>query len=642
METTPQRIGDYEVQRRIGAGGMGEVFAAVDTKIGKPVAIKVMRPELAATPGIPEQLLAEARAVNAVRHRNLIDVFGYGTLPDGRPYLVMELLDGLSLDSVIAEKKRLEVEEGIAVLAELLDALEAVHSAGLVHCDIKPGNVFVVTPAHGEPYVKLLDFGLSHRTAVAAEGPLAGTPQYMAPEQLRTEPATAASDVFALGALAYKAYTGAPPYPGGSFVEVAQLQKQGPPAPLAQLNPAMPVLLGELVARMLSANPSDRPTAAQALAEVKKLLTLVRPAMPVSKAEEIVEVEPETGFFARLFGRKPKSAAKSKAPLAARPQAKGVTKKSKDVGAIDLLCLEDFDPMDQAAMTPLSTDEVAELVAKAQEQVQAGGRLPAFPTIALRVVQLADQGDTGANELVRLINQDPSLTAHVLRMANSAFANRGIEIASARDAVTRLGFREVANLAAAAATKAIFKVNLGTAGEVVNAAQQRVWMHALTSALGASWLAMETRGDGQKAFLGGMLHDIGKTLALRAFAELRTAGKLIEVDPRRALPPLLQAVHVELGVRMAQEWSLPAHVARVCAEHHAPKASVKEDRELHIVRVVSGIAEMRLEPTWPFERMNEVQESATALGMDRFKLRAASTQVREFAAKAEALAKAAN
>ncbi len=637
METTPQRIGDYEVQRRIGAGGMGEVFAAVDTKIGKPVAIKVMRPELAATPGIPEQLLAEARAVNAVRHRNLIDVFGYGTLPDGRPYLVMELLDGLSLDSVIAEKKRLEVEEGIAVLAELLDALEAVHSAGLVHCDIKPGNVFVVTPTHGEPYVKLLDFGLSHRTAVAAEGPLAGTPQYMAPEQLRTEPATAASDVFALGALAYKAYTGAPPYPGASFLEVAQLQQKGPPAPLAQLNPAMPVLLGELVGRMLSTDPAERPSAAQALAEVKKLLTLVRPAMPVTKAEEITEVEPEVGFFAKLFGRKSKPAPKPKAPAVQKS-----AKKSKDVGAIDLLCLEDFDPMDHAAMTPLTAEEIAELVAKAQEQVQAGGRLPAFPTIALRVVQLADQGDTGANELVRLINQDPSLTAHVLRMANSAFANRGIEITSARDAVTRLGFREVANLAAAAATKAIFKVNLGTAGEVVNAAQQRVWMHALTSALGSSWLAMETRGDGQKAFLGGMLHDIGKTLALRAFAELRTAGKLTEVDPRRALPPLLQAVHVELGVRMAEEWKLPAHVARVCAEHHAPKASVKDDRELHIVRVVSGIAEMRLEPSWPFERMNEVQESATALGMDRFKLRAASTQVREFAAKAEALAKAAN
>ncbi len=314
-------------------------------------------------------------------------------------------------------------------------------------------------------------------------------------------------------------------------------------------------------------------------------------------------------------------------------------RKASEIQSLDLLSLDDFDPLEQANEAPLTEAEIQEVVDRATEHVKSGGKLPAFPTVAVRVVELANDGAASANELVRLINQDPSLTAHVLRMASSAFASRGVEITSARDAVVRLGFGEVAKLASAAATKTVFRADLGPVGDGVYEAQRRIWMHALTSALGASWLATEVHGDSQKAFLGGMLHDIGKTLALRAFAQMRTAGKLTDLEPRRALPPLLGRTHVELGIRMAGEWKLPANVQRACAEHHAPKATPAEDRELHLIRVVSGIAEMRIEPAWPFERMAEVQESATGLGFDRFRLRAVSTQVRELAAKAEQLAK---
>lgn len=200
--------------------------------------------------------------------------------------------------------------------------------------------------------------------------------------------------------------------------------------------------------------------------------------------------------------------------------------------------------------------------------------------------------------------------------------------------------REAASLAAAAATKTLFHGEIKAAGPKIMDVQRRIWLHSLTSALGASWLAMECSGDSQKAFLGGMLHDIGKTLALRAFVELKSLGKLGNTDPAHSLTPVLEATHVELGERMAQEWKLPAHVVRVCAEHHSLKTTVREDRELHLIRVASGIAAMRLDPDWPLHRMDEVQESASALGMDRFRLRATSAQIRELAAKAEALARA--
>ncbi|MBI5545816.1 MAG: HDOD domain-containing protein [Deltaproteobacteria bacterium] len=644
------RIGEFEVRRRIGAGGMGEVFEAVDPTIGKSVAIKILRGELARDPQVAAHLLAEARAANSVRHRNLVDVYSYGKLPDGRPYLVMELLEGLSLDTLIAQQKQLEVEEGIAVLAEVLDALLAVHGAGLVHRDVKPGNVFVVTPEHGDPYTKLLDFGLTRKSDTKAdEGPIVGTPQYMAPEQLRGESITAAADIYSVGALAYKAFAGKPPYVGLGFAEIAEMQKAGPPTPLATLNPKVPVRLGALVAQMMAPKPEDRPTTPKAFEELRAMLKHVRPPVQVVRAEIAAEpAAPGPGLLERIAalfggqegGRKRASVAKAAAAQAPLARAAPKRKKAAEVASIDLLSLEDLDVSERVSEPALPQEQVQELVERALERLSVEGRIPAFPAVALQVVHLADQGDSSANELVRLINQDPSLTAHVLRMANSAYAARGVEIISARDAVTRLGFREIAALAAAAATKAIFKADLGAVGEIISEVQRRIWMQALASALGASWLTMEVRGDSQKAFLGGMLHDIGKTMALRAFADLHAAGKLAEIDPRRGLVALLEATHVELGVRMAQEWKLPAHVERACAEHHQPKATVKEDRELHIIRVASGIVEMRLEPAWPFERMNEVQQSANELGLDRFRLRATSTQVREFAAKAQAMAKA--
>ena len=303
--------------------------------------------------------------------------------------------------------------------------------------------------------------------------------------------------------------------------------------------------------------------------------------------------------------------------------------------------LEDLAPLERSDAFPLSDEEQRALTVTTLGHIGPESRLPAFPAVAMQVVELANRSGASANELVRLINQDPTLTAQLLRVANSVYSSRGIEITGARDAVTRLGFKEVAALAATAATKALFQEELRAAGPAVLQEQSRLWIIALTSGLGASWLAMETRGDSQKAFLGGMLHDIGKTLALRAYAELRAAGKLEAPEPERALPFLLEALHLELGTRVASEWKLPAHVARVCAEHHEPKATAREDRELHLVRVVAAIAEMHHDPHWPPQRMTEVEQSAAELGFDKYRLRATSTQLKEIARKAQSLAKAA-
>ncbi|HVG58183.1 MAG TPA: serine/threonine-protein kinase, partial [Hyalangium sp.] len=155
------KLGEYELRSRIGVGGMGFVYDGIQPLIGKRVAVKVLRPELAQAPEQVARLLAEARAVNAIRHRGIIDIFGFGQVPDGRQYIVMEFLDGQPLDAYLAEKIKLPPTEALSILDEVLAALGAAHGAGVVHRDLKPSNIFLVREPGGTRYVKLLDFGLA-------------------------------------------------------------------------------------------------------------------------------------------------------------------------------------------------------------------------------------------------------------------------------------------------------------------------------------------------------------------------------------------------------------------------------------------------------------------------------------------------
>src|SRR5687768_1543702 len=140
-----KQLGDYKVLRLIGAGGMGEVYAGEQPVIGKKVAIKVLKAEIAANPENVRRMLAEARSVNAIRHRGIVDIFNFGSLPDGRPYLVMEYLEGASLEAIIKKRGALAPVEVAEFLEEICSALFAAHEKGIIHRDLKPGNVFVVT-----------------------------------------------------------------------------------------------------------------------------------------------------------------------------------------------------------------------------------------------------------------------------------------------------------------------------------------------------------------------------------------------------------------------------------------------------------------------------------------------------------------
>ena len=250
--------GRYRLQRLIATGGMGQVWEAVDSRLGRRVAIKVLKQEFSSDPEFLERFRAEARTVAMLNHPGIAAVHDYGeTDMDGEgrtAYLVMELINGEPLNSVIKRTGRLSLRHALDMLEQTGRALQVAHAAGLVHRDVKPGNI-LITPT-GQ--VKLTDFGIAKAVdaaPVTQTGMVMGTAQYIAPEQALGEDATAASDVYSLGVVGYEAVSGKRPFTGDGALTVAMKHIKETPAPLP---PDLPPNVRELIEITLVKNPGMR------------------------------------------------------------------------------------------------------------------------------------------------------------------------------------------------------------------------------------------------------------------------------------------------------------------------------------------------------------------------------------------------
>ncbi|NNC22149.1 serine/threonine protein kinase [Corallococcus exiguus] len=284
------QLGEFVIQERIGAGGMGVVYRAEHPLIGKQAAIKVMRMELV-SPQHVQRLLVEARAVNAIRHPGIIDIFGFGTLPDERPYVIMELLRGRPLSDFVREKRRMELESVIWVMDQMLAALGAAHRAGVVHRDLKPANVFIVEAPEAPVSVKLVDFGIaklmeSRDNPLTADGLVLGTPEFMAPEQIRGGAVGPTTDLYAAGVMMFQLLTGTRPFQGESVQVMFAHLEQSPPLPSSRLA-GLPKEVDALVLQLLAKEPASRPPSAEAVREQLKRIPLREPprAPSITKPE---------------------------------------------------------------------------------------------------------------------------------------------------------------------------------------------------------------------------------------------------------------------------------------------------------------------------------------------------------------------
>ncbi len=274
-------VSGYVVKGKIGSGGMGIVYEGEQPTIGKRVAIKVLRPEIADNPEQVKRLVEEARAVNTVGHRGIIDVFGFGEVNDGRQCIVMEFLDGEALMDLLGrnrkEHRAMPTHEVMVILEEMLSALGAAHGAGVVHRDLKPSNIFLCRQRDGSRYVKILDFGIAKlgvhgATPQTEASTLVGTPSYMAPEQARGGVISPALDLYAVGVIAFEMITGQLPFVGSSVVEVLMKHAEDSPVRPSTLLMSIPDDVDELILRLLAKKPEDRYPSAEAVrGEVKRI-----------------------------------------------------------------------------------------------------------------------------------------------------------------------------------------------------------------------------------------------------------------------------------------------------------------------------------------------------------------------------------
>jgi len=271
------RFGELDLRQPLARGGMGGVYLAEHSLTGERVALKVLDPQFAGYPEVVARLRAEYVLAQRAQHPGLVEIRGARTTDDGLPYLVMEYLEGETLAD-LADRGTLELSLIVAVCAQVASAIAALHASGVIHCDLKHDNIFVLRDGNvwGWPRVKVIDFGVS-RTVDEAPDPdaaIAGTPWCMAPEQWSGAPTTA-SDVYALGCLLYDLATGAPPF-DGSLPELMIAHLEQRPARPSWLRP-MPMELERLILRALAKDPDARPSMHEMACSLSELLDLYTP-----------------------------------------------------------------------------------------------------------------------------------------------------------------------------------------------------------------------------------------------------------------------------------------------------------------------------------------------------------------------------
>jgi serine/threonine-protein kinase len=304
----PTQLGPYKIGQRLGRGGMGAVYEAVDTTSGRKVAVKVLASHLADDAGLRRRFESEIDALKNLRHPGIVRLIAFGE-QDEQPYFAMELVRGRSLEQLLRDGRRFTWRETISKATEITKALKVAHDVGIVHRDLKPANLLIAdvteTPTSGPQAligdaitVKLADFGIAKLfggQSHTALGHVVGTAEYMAPEQAMGKPLDHRADLYALGLVMYAMLTGAPPFRGGQLTEIIDKQRRMVPPRVSTLVAAVPPELDELIARLLSKDPAQRPASALALGRLLAAIETLHAAAGAASPGAASQRTPATG-----------------------------------------------------------------------------------------------------------------------------------------------------------------------------------------------------------------------------------------------------------------------------------------------------------------------------------------------------------
>ncbi len=330
-------LGNYQLLAIVGEGGMGRVYLAEHKRLGRRVALKLLRPEQASRRNAVARFFQEARVVNRVRHRNIVDIPDLVELDDGTVFIVMELLEGRSLRELLRADGPPPIALTIEIGVQICRALEAAHAVGVLHRDLKPANVHIAADRSSDAWIKLLDFGIAKLSEpespsgvaapdITGEGAIIGTPIYMSPEQATASPVDPRTDLYSLGVILYELVAGRPPFTGGTLPELVWAHCSQPPPPLPA---TVPPELDALIQRCLAKRPHERPASATAVREALLSIGLAPPRRVRWRAALAVVLVAVVAGVVLAFasggrGDRPTPAAATEAPPPSAPAAAAV------------------------------------------------------------------------------------------------------------------------------------------------------------------------------------------------------------------------------------------------------------------------------------------------------------------------------
>ncbi len=573
------RLGSYRLIEKIGQGGMGIVFRAVDESLDREVAVKVLHQKLLDDPTHAERFRREARLHSQMMHGNIVTVLDVYE-EDGILALVMELVRGCSLREFMREKPVLDWGEIAFITKGVLSGLAAAHELGIVHRDLKLSNIFL-TDDHG---IKIMDFGLAKlsntKDDITSSGATVGTYYYMAPEQIIGGAIGPRTDLYSLGIILYRLSTGHLPFKStdGSEFELMEKQIRAIPERPETLNPKMPKPLAELIMQLLEKSPMDRPADAEAVQS--RLNTIAKPKQPSlpGKKREFSDLHASlTAQDRRVSAQEAGRGGKVSAETDTLSSVSSGTMEEPLPGtllwAFKSSAQADIEhvPLDLRSPPPIKGSTLARL----RLAITA---IPPLPNTWQEVQQLLNDPMAAPSDLAAIVERDEVLASHLLRLCNSpAFATPGTKpVTNVALAITRLGMDTAHDLILRHVVPDFAQSSAQPDDDFPHALEvQRIWFHAMAVANFARLL-----GDyGQvvsrhSASLFGMLHDIGKLV-------------IMHVEPEETLMALRQAIskgmpslqaewetlgytHIDAGMMLALRWKLPRSVHRFIYFHHHP------------------------------------------------------------------------
>jgi len=516
-----QVVGGYRLVTALRSGGMGTVYYAEHTVIGRRAAVKILHPEVSCNPQHVARFLVEARAANDIRHPNVVEITDLGQSGDLH-YIVMSFLEGETLGERLEREKILDESTTVRIIRQIASALAAAHDHGIVHRDLKPENVFLLNHPDYPDYVKVLDFGIAkllgaqlgnagHNTVM---GTVLGTPAYMSPEQCRGQAELDhRSDIYSMGVMLYEMLTGTVPFRRESPADVLLAHVQDTPVSPFDLNPKLSRHMGEAILRALEKDPAKR------FATMRELRDAVEnEARPAKAAGAATAVEEET------FEKREKR------------EASFVV--SKLTGII---------------LKRLESDNLL---------------VPAMPVIAVQCMRLLEDPNQTFKKVGEVVGKDPVLASRVLRLANSAAFPSKSPAKTLEQAIPRMGTE---GLKMALVHYSMYQA-FSSRDARIQSAFRGIWEHSLAVAL----IAKEVVGrldDGGKgaavdagvAYLAGLLHDVGKPVVAALLLE---AEKLHSVNKsnipwinHNVWKQVVDRSHRNIGVALSRRWQLPAEIS---------------------------------------------------------------------------------